>query len=466
MNAIISWLVILCCSVSFLSGLVPKNNTAFTPMNEREYYDGDIVAENTDGKYINLNAIDEGSEIYTPTQNKGGYRYGPTVFSNADGSIDIFFAASGLLGRWDFINYRHSPDGGKTWTDEKKVLEPTADSPDFYSCCDPGVVKIGAYWYIGYTSTTDSRGLFNHLFVARSKNIDGPYEKWNGNSWGGDPAPIVTSNGDKDEWGIGEPSFIVKEDKLYLYYTHKDTANETRLCIADANDENWPKTLEYKGAVISYPDMSSDSADVKYIDDYGKFIAVCTASRFSENSYIDIFVSDDGLHFSESCMVRKNIAACCHNCGISSRTNGHIRMSDKKYLCYAYGSTWANWATRLNEITLTLCDEPDFSDNSVKSKDIPVKGIPQASIKGFTGIICEDDLYECKIGERKTIKTYCISANSTYHQKVDIGIKFSDYDASIIKIKGKKIVPVSEGITSVTVEWNGYKTEIKVKVSA
>ena len=34
-------------------------------------------------------------------------------------------------------------------------------------------------------------GLCNQLYVARSKNPNGPFEKWNGNGWGGDPAPII-----------------------------------------------------------------------------------------------------------------------------------------------------------------------------------------------------------------------------------------------------------------------------------
>ena len=155
-------------------------------------------------QYLDVTILDDGVDIYSPFRRQGGYRYGPSIIVNTDGSIDVWFSSMGAKGEWDWITYRHSSNGGVTWTSEKKALCPTSGSADFYSTCDPGVVKVGDYYYIGYTSTTNAAGLANNVFVARSKKTDGPYEKWNGSGWGGNPRPIVSYDGNITAYGAGE----------------------------------------------------------------------------------------------------------------------------------------------------------------------------------------------------------------------------------------------------------------------
>ena len=164
-----------------------------------------------------MTATDTGNDIYTPAKKQSYvYRYGPTLIRNADNSIDAFFSSPGIFDEWDYIFYRHSPDGGKSWTSEKSVLSPTPDSADFFSCCDPGVIRFGGYYYIAYTSTVAEGGVDNDVFVARSKNPDGPYEKWNGNGWGGKPAPLIEFTGNPESYGVGEPSMVVLGNTLYF----------------------------------------------------------------------------------------------------------------------------------------------------------------------------------------------------------------------------------------------------------
>ena len=171
----------------------------FTPVENRVYTDKELSVEPDTEKYVKMVALDSGNDIYTPAKKQSYvYRYGPSLIRNADGSIDAFFSSPGIFDEWDYLFYRHSPDGGKTWTTEKSVLAPTPDSTDFYSCCDPGVVRFGGYYYLAYTSTVVEGGVDNDVFVARSKNLDGPYEKWNGEGWGGKPAPIIEYTGNRD----------------------------------------------------------------------------------------------------------------------------------------------------------------------------------------------------------------------------------------------------------------------------
>lgn len=311
--------------------------------------------------YADINGkASPGWKIFDPfntESDRGSYRYGPSIIINEDGSVDMWTASPGKYGEWDWISYRHSTDGGHTWGKETVALKPNPGSKDLYSVCDPGVVKIGQYYYLGYTSTSDNRGTDNCVFVARSKNPAGPYDKWNGNGWGGNPEPIVRFDGPRDYFGSGEPSFVVKDDVIYIYYTwcsedsQGKSFSETRVSTASANDPNWPSKMVYKGAAIQRS-IGEDSSDVKYVDDLGKFIAISSAKRFTPDSYINAWESKDGINFTPADFLKDNIQTCCHNAGISGRANGHIKLSDKNFIAYAYGSVWAGWSTFLNPITI------------------------------------------------------------------------------------------------------------------
>ena len=423
-------------------------------------------------QYLNVTILDDGVDIYSPFRKQGGYHYGPSIIVTADGSIDVWFSAPGAKGEWDWITYRHSSNGGRTWTKEKKVLSPTAGSRDLYSTCDPGVVKVGDYYYIGYTSTTNAHGLDNNVFVARSKNPDGPYEKWNGRGWGGNPKPIVTYNGDATAYGAGEPSFVVMGDELYIYYTWRDivagaSVNETRLAIADAADENWPATMQAQGVAIEYENPDCDSADVKYVEDYGKLIAISTSQRFTDNSSVSIYESNDGRTFTKVNDLRSHISYRCHNSGISSRSNGHISLSDKNYIAYAYGVPWlpARWATRMHEIDISLSDAPDFSD----AKKNNVQRDATYRYHGpFTwhsvGITVGTHVYSSQLGGSSFFVELFKVDEATACRRIFFPVKFSNYDENIITIKGLKIAPIGVGSTFVTATWQGMSVEFLVKV--
>lgn len=253
---------------------------------------------------------------------------------------------------WDQISYQHSNDGGKTWTAETFTLRPTEFSRDGLSCCDPGVAKWGEYYYLGYTSTEDERGTDNNVFVARSKNPDGPWEKWNGNGWGGNPEPVILYHGvgNPDKFGAGEPCFVVVDGTVYFYYTWDDGNVVTKLSTASADDENWPASLTLKGIAIDKSDKayaSADHSDVKYRPDLGRFFAVNTARRMTENSYIQLWSSDNGIKFKlEGELGGVGFKKGLHNCGWSGDALGHQDPTKPQFIGYAYGlDAWGQWNT-------------------------------------------------------------------------------------------------------------------------
>ena len=448
-------------------GIVQMPTVIYTPYEDRDYgaYEQLVVIADS-SKYISIKALDTGEDIFRLTEGKGmEYRYGPSIITNADGSIDAWFAGPGAEGEWDWIMYRHSPDGGVTWTDETAVLKPTPDSPDFYSCCDPGVIKVGDYYYLGYTSTIHPDGIINDVFVARSKYPDGPYEKWNGNGWGGKPAPIIEYDGDQTTFGAGEPSFVHLGDKLYIYFTWRDGAiNQTRVSVADANDENWPSTMVYQGVAMTYKDGACDSADVKYIEDFGKFVAVNTVDRFTEDSSIGVYVSDDGISFKPSYSLKTNISHCCHNCGISSRSNGHIRLEDDVFLAYAYGDKWGYWPTRMQKVDISLIDSPDFSDYQNENFKTVTEFSKESLFVDYIGITTAPHNFVVSLSDNsQKINVYKYDSHFD-GELIKKGVTFSDYNTEIVEIAGNKIYPKSSGQTFVTAEWERFTVDFLITV--
>ncbi|WP_300285567.1 hypothetical protein [uncultured Alistipes sp.] len=263
---------------------------------------------------------------------------------------------------WDQASWQRSQDGGRTWTPEKMVLLPTEYASDHFSVCDPGLARWGGYYYAGYTSTENEGMVENHVYIARSRTPEGPWEKWNGTGWttGTDVRPMILFTGDPTRFGAGEPSIVVLRDTVYFYYTWNDTGDEavtTRLATADARDPLWPARLTFHGTVINKSDIpGADHCDVKYREDIGKFQAIHTAGRMGPKSYIVLWESSDGIRFERAGELRDNLEPYLHNCGWSGDSVGHMKRGVQQYISYAYGSdtsAWGQWNTRWSPIRLT-----------------------------------------------------------------------------------------------------------------
>ena len=318
----------------------------------------------------------EGWDIYPG----GGYRYGPSIIINEDKTIDCWLASnSGVGGEVDWGKYRRSYDNGISWTADTGAVRPTSSSEDWNWSCDPGVLKMGEYYYAAYTTILWHDGLDNNLFIARSKTPAGAFvEKWCGDGWNtsGSPKAIVTYDGPKDKWGCGEGAMVVVGDTLYLYVSWNDnTGDYTKVYTADANDENWPATMKFRGTMYKHGN-AEDSADVKYVDAYNCFISVATASRFSESCYIHVMTSFDGIFFTNEVKLKhktagSNIQTCIHNMGISGDGLGHIDIFDtQQYIGYAYqpaGYSWANWKTRFSPIVFIGSEYYDQTDKVISA---------------------------------------------------------------------------------------------------
>ena len=423
-------------------------------------------------QHVTMKTTDEGYDVFAPLDGKWGYRYGPSIMYYPDGTIDAWFATPGTSGEWDWFTYKHSDDGGKTWSKEIVAMRPTPDSMDHYSVCDPGVIYFDGYYYLGYTSTivATNGGINNNVFVGRSENPEGPYEKWNGNGWGGDPQPIVYFDESDAQWGAGEVSFVVLDGTLYIYYSW--CCNEgrfTKVSTAPAVPD-WPAQMTYRGFAYTCSG-NQDSCDVVYIEDLGKFVAFSTYDRFSATAGIALFESDDGITFHQADVIRSGIAQYCHNMGISKRPDGHIQLKDDLFVGYAYSDgrsdNWGKWATRFQHVEVTAY-EGKITTSDKGGKGVVLKDYfwtPPAEYWPIA-IGALPQLIRVHVGDGTyTIPAYWYDTNLNKHAIEDASkVTFDGYDENIISISGLTATLKAPGKTEVTMHYEGLSQTFKFYV--
>lgn len=289
-----------------------------------------------------------GWDIY-PAQS---YHYGPSILIHPDTTIETWTTAPGY--GWDYICYKKSTDKGVTWTTPQIALTATAGSEDAFSNADPGVTKIDSFYYIAYTSTMDSRGTDNDVYVARSKKPTGPFEKWNGYGWGGNPVGFIRYTDNPAYYGAGEPALVRKGDTIFIYYTWiSDVLNQTRVAVASAKDPNWPGHITQMGVAI-HRGPGEDSHDIKYCDSLGMFIGVAVGLRMSASSKVTLWFSSDGFHFKQGYCTNTYTRTNAHNAGISGTLqDGHMDLRYPTFVGYAYGTSWGNWPTYFAPVRLS-----------------------------------------------------------------------------------------------------------------
>ena len=252
----------------------------------------------------------------------------------------------------DRFAYFHSTDGGVTWTKERDVLFGTEGFEDQWSVCDPGAACFGGWYYLAYTSAKGEPGIYNHCYVARSRTPVGPWYKWNGNGWGGEPAKVITFTGSTSSWGAGEPCIVVKDNIIYFYYTWTEGAGAesgptTHLATAPVSDD-WPAHLSIYGEVIDKAQFeNADSCDIKYVEDYGLFYAFHSRTRYRPTSKIAVWTSPDGKNFTYRGDMTGSFQPALGNMGVSGDGMGHIRIGEPQYVGYSYGhnsnANWSSW---------------------------------------------------------------------------------------------------------------------------
>ena len=407
-------LIITILFLLFFTGCASKNTDKTRPDNTAKISENNVPEENelTEeydsymDKYVNIKVSGKGRDIFKPAHGSAkDYRYGSSIIiDEEENKMHIWQSAPGNSGRaHDCISYCCSEDNGLSFSKEILALSATPGSKDELSVCDPDVFYYDGYYYLGYTSTINNTldGICNNVFLARSKKPEGPYEKWNGGGWGDEPEPILYYDGLSAGWGIGEPAFVVLDDTLYLFATVDSYTKDylrlrtTQLWTASLTDKDWPAHFEAKGCALNRTDTPEDlmtvsdndpqavsdnktddkyifkdcdSVDVVYHEPSHRFIALATNRRFKSDSCLVCFESFDDLNFKRISELNTNVYCGCHNCGLASDGQGHLKRDTPRFLSYAYSGNvstrWGVWADRIAPFVISLKDEPDTSDDN------------------------------------------------------------------------------------------------------
>lgn len=308
--------------------------------------------------------VNEGHTIFEPESN-WGYSYGPTFILGENGHVDGLFSSPGNLGTvassWDCLVLRSSEDYGKTWTDGEVCIQSTENGYNKYSVCDPGMVYYDGYYYVGYTTTLDRTS--NVVCFKRAASLDGEWEDWNGEGWEKENASCgIPYYGNYDVYGVGEPSLVIVDGKIYVYYTYQGRlANGiftdcTRVAVGDISDPDWPATLEEKGRAVTRNYGIQDSLDVKYVPALKKFLAVNVNNVRSTVSEFCFYMSDNGVDFYGIGSVNGTGLTGMHNAGMAGDECGHIDLAQPVIIGYAYqrsNGAWGQWPTAISYLTIT-----------------------------------------------------------------------------------------------------------------
>jgi hypothetical protein len=272
------------------------------------------------------------------------YAYAPSIIF-AEGLWRAYYCSSGTGPKdWDNIRYSTSPDGIH-WSPPIKVLA-ASDPINERATCDPSVVRFnsgdGQYYYLFYTG--NRAGVQSVDFVARSTRPPGPFLKltkrgtWEENP--SDPKIILSplhGAPDNSNWyGLGEPSVVAKDGKLYQWYA--DTTSEypsnqlSRIYLSVSSDPgNWPK-----GKATN---VIAGSVDVKYDLPTQRFVMFGLGNQHIQGTYLTVRTSEDGITWSDpaTAIPAGSMPAFAHNVGVSGTATGDL---DRNFVMVAYGAPY------------------------------------------------------------------------------------------------------------------------------
>lgn len=259
------------------------------------------------------------------------YAYSPSVILD-NGIYHAFFCSRGGpglapgRGDWDYIRHTQSSDNGATWSAPTIALidlgaASPADpgyTPDQggknAAACDPAVVYWQGYYYLFFGSAEDVGSAPNSLGVyltvievARATTITGPYNLYLMNGAWGTPTPsnpsqaIIRSMSPQStpSYGAGQPSVVVRNNALHMWYTDTTGAASSHVYMLDSTNPVVWQPGESHQVVVSGPVSSGIlDNDVKYDPTFDQFVIYRVEwPNGGSLPSATVSYSSDGLHW-------------------------------------------------------------------------------------------------------------------------------------------------------------------------
>ncbi len=231
------------------------------------------------------------------------YAYGPSIILKDD-VYHVFFCSGGnIFPAFDYVRYVKSTDGGKTWTAPVDMLHGNTE----LGACDPSVVYYQGFYYMFFGSAYYTAPNLTQTIteVARSQNIDGPYLTYTERgTWEDTPSdakviikPLVFRDTNPTGYGAGQPTVVVRNGKLLMWYTDDSENPEfyasTKFMLESADPVTWTPSPDKR--INSTP---QDSVDVKYDAKLNQFVMTHIEAPFEQGASLSRSYSSDGLTWS------------------------------------------------------------------------------------------------------------------------------------------------------------------------
>lgn len=451
-----------------------------TACNVNEEADGPRVTPDT-GSYLKLEVKDSLGTVSYPEAGRGAADFAPCFIQYKNGNIDAWYTVSGAMTGETWIVHNTYDFDKQKWSAYKSVIQTESGALDSYAVSQPSAVKIGDFYYVAYTGSSNNeegtQGNCSGIFVARAKQAEGPYEKWNGEGWGGSSKPFIYYDGPDTMPGASGVSLVELDGTLYIYYTWNSAdlsgnpVSEIRLGKASAEDPDWPGALQPYGSVCKGKGQTSD-LEVKYSEETGKMFAVGIEAVSDTDSAIVCFEGNTPELLTRVSAVRSGIYNSISSIGISGSVNGHIRTPGtyKPFIMYSYESAAGNGYTyRIGWTTarLFLAEHTDISGKPGYLTDGAY--ITSSSVKETEIMSVYADLgyQELVMDAAKPISLSVMDQKGNIaplpeERKADV--VFTDYDEEIIRIENAVCRPLKSGITKVRVSLDGADSYFTVAV--
>lgn len=286
----------------------------------------------------------------------GHYNYAPSIIQDEYGIRYGFICEN--RDPFEIVDYVYLYKGiptenGYVWQPGTEIIAPSELGWDNIHICDPDVREFETTykgekysWIMTYLGVDQWDCKHNQIGLAISKNIEGPYIKFEGN-------PLVPYE-DRTKWGVGQSTTIVKDSTTILLFYSSTTENggfcmrEIKLNDLDNIELGEEKRIPFMGS-NNYPAMSEENIYVvsemrvgpideipTWVGDVSRLAYMPrTEDMFSEqnNNWIEIgHVGPEESGFPRN-----------HNPGILTDTKGYMLNENELVMYFTPAMTGENW---------------------------------------------------------------------------------------------------------------------------
>jgi len=283
----------------------------------------------------------------------GHYNYAPSVIQDQYGIRYAFVCQN--LEPFKIVDYIYLYKGiptkdGYKWQPGTRLVEPSDIGWDINHICDPDVRAFKTtyqgetYDYImTYLGTDQWDNKHNQIGLAISKNIEGPYIKFDKN-------PIVPSD-DRTKWGVGQSTSIVLNDStIRLFYSNSDggftyrdvilndldhirLGEEKR--IAGMGSNNYPAFSEKNCYMVSERRVNMDTQIPTWVGNVAELTYIPLDQDLTKSG--DKWIKIGAVTPNESGFPRN------HNPGILTDERGYMLNDDELIMYFTPAVTGSNW---------------------------------------------------------------------------------------------------------------------------